>query len=225
MTEHPTPDAIEQFILGQLSTAETREIAFHLLNGCAQCQQATSTLWEPADSFEDSSAFLLSSEEEEACDDVYDAVLDRVLETVAAKESVFAAQRLQARGLLKELMQVPAERQYLLVTNSQRFRTRGLCELLVEESHQTGFQDPQRAVQLARLAVLLVDRLTPEEVGGDDLTARRRARIGAHLATASRIPSNRSEAERGLPGPGEILTAGGVSLSDRARVLDLLASL
>ena len=62
-TDHPNPDTLEQFILGQLSTTEMREIAFHLLNGCSHCQQATSTLWEPADSFEDPAIFEIAGEE------------------------------------------------------------------------------------------------------------------------------------------------------------------
>src|SRR5437763_9039109 len=110
MTDHPTPDALELFILGQLSTTETREIAFHLLNGCSHCQQATSTLWEPADSFEDPTILdVVCEEEDEVAADGYDAVLDRVFEKVAATEATFAAQRFQAGTLLAELMQVPTE--------------------------------------------------------------------------------------------------------------------
>jgi tetratricopeptide (TPR) repeat protein len=225
MTDHPTPDALEQFILGQLSTAEMREIAWHLLNGCSHCQQATSTLWEPADSFADPAIFEVAGEAGGEPDDAYDAVLDRVLETVAATEEVFAAQRLQARGLLAELMQVPAERQHLLVTNSQRFRTRGLCDLLVEESYETGFQDPGRAVDLARLAVLVADRLTPDACGGEDAHESLRARVWAQLGNAHRIHSNLAEAEAALAVAEELLSAGRIGLSDRAQVLGLLASL
>ncbi|HSS78307.1 MAG TPA: tetratricopeptide repeat protein [Thermoanaerobaculia bacterium] len=225
MTDHPTPDALEQFILGQLSTAEMREIAWHLLNGCTHCQQATSTLWEPADSFEDPAIFELAGGEDGSESDDYDAVLDRVLETVAATEEVFAAQRLQARGLLAELMQVPVERQHLLVVNSQRFRTRALCDLLVEESHETGFQDPRCAVDLARLAVLVVDRLTPDTCGGEEVHESLRARVWAQLGNAHRIHSNLEEAEAALAVAEELLAAGRVGLFDRARVLALLATL
>jgi tetratricopeptide (TPR) repeat protein len=229
MIDHPTPDALEQFILGQLSTAETREIAFHLLNGCSHCQQATSTLWEPADSFEDPTILDVTCDEEDeaaaAAADGYDAVLDRVFEKVAATEAAFAAQRVQAGGLLAELMQVPAERQHLLVTNSQRFRSRALCDLLVEESHETGFQDPQRSVELARLALLLVGRLTPADCGGEDVHESLRARVWAQLGNAHRIHSNLNEAEEALAVAQELMAAGGVGLFDRARVLALLASL
>lgn len=228
MIDHPTPDALEQFILGQLSTTETREIAFHLLNGCSHCQQATSTLWEPTDLFEDTAVFedvVDVAEEELEIEDGYDAVLDRVFETLAATEADFTAQRLQAQGLLAELTQVPAERQHLLVTNSRRFRSRALCDLLVEESHETGFQDPRRAVELSRLAVLLVDLLTPKECGGEDSYESLRARVWAQLGNAHRIHSDLEEAETALNVAEELLATGGVGLFDRARVLALLASL
>src|SRR5260221_13301054 len=101
MTPHPTPGAIEQFILGQLSTAEMREFAWHLLNGCSHCQQVTSTLWGPAGSFEDAAVFDVAGGES----DEYDAVLDHILETVEATAEALAAQRLQAGGLLAGLMQ------------------------------------------------------------------------------------------------------------------------
>src|SRR3954463_15695501 len=144
---HPTRDALGQFILGQLSPIEMRDIAWHLLNGCADCQAVTSTLWEPADSFEEGAAVLelAASPEEEA--DEYDEVLDRVFEKVAATEAGLAEQRDAGCKLFAELMQVPPERQHLLLTNSPRFRKRMLCELLIEESHENGFQDPRRAVE------------------------------------------------------------------------------
>jgi tetratricopeptide (TPR) repeat protein len=222
---HPTPEALEQFILGQLSTSEMREIAWHLLNGCADCQSVTSTLWEPADSFEDPEIFALAaSQEDEACDG-YDEVLDRVFEKVAATEAVLAEQRAAGRSLLAELMQVPPERQHLLITNSQRFRNRVLCDLLIEESHETGFQDTRRAVELARLAVQLSDLLTAEDCGGGDFRESLRARAWAHLGNAFRINSRLDEAESALAVAEELLNGGRVGIHDRARVLALVASL
>ncbi|HYX23743.1 MAG TPA: hypothetical protein VFC23_06285, partial [Thermoanaerobaculia bacterium] len=228
MTDHPTPDALGQFILGQLAASEMREIACHLLNGCAHCQQTTSTLWEPADSFEDPDVFAVApgaAAAEEEAGDGYDAVLDRVFEKVVATEAVFAEQRAQGRGLLAELLQVPAERQHLLVANSQRFRTRVLCDLLVEESHETGFQSPLRALELARLAVLLADRLTARECGGEDVHESLRARAWAQLGNAHRVNSDLAAAEAALAVAEELLNRGRLGFFDRARVLALLASL
>src|SRR6185312_3279418 len=105
------------------------------------------------------------------------------------------------------------------------FRSRALCDLLVEESHETGFQDPRRAVELAKLALLLVDRLTAADCGGEDVRESLRARVWAQLGNAHRIHSNLNEAEEALAVAQELLAAGGVGLFDRARVLALLASL
>ncbi|HEX3554247.1 MAG TPA: tetratricopeptide repeat protein [Thermoanaerobaculia bacterium] len=227
MTDHPTPEALGQFILGQLAATEMREIAWHLLNGCAHCHQTTSTLWEPADSFADPEILAVAPGEgsEEEAGDGYDAVLDRVFEKVVVTEAVFTEQRAQGRGLLAELQQVPAERQHLLVANCRRFRNRGLCDLLVEESHETGFQSPRRAVELARLAVLLADRLTAEECGGGEVQEGLRARAWAQLGNAHRISSNLAEAESALAVAEELLNRGRIGFFDRARVLALLASL
>ena len=172
MTEnHPTPEALELFILGHLSTLEMREVARHLLSGCAECQQATSRLWEPEDVFEEPELVLEASfsEEEEDTADEYDAVLDRVFGKVAATEALVEEQRKTADKLLEELRQYPAARQHLLLSNSQRFRDRMLCERLIEESHEAGFQEPRAAIDLAQLATSLAGRLTVGECGGQEL--------------------------------------------------------
>jgi tetratricopeptide (TPR) repeat protein len=224
---YPTPDVLEQFILGQLSASEMREVARHLLTGCAECQQTTATLWEPSDSFEDPHIFdLPAGEPEPGCDDCrdpYDEVLDRVFGKVAATGVAMAEQRALGRKLFDELMQVPAERQQLLLSNSQRFRNRAVCELLLDESHETGFQDPRRALGLARLASRLAEQLTAS--GGGEADDSLSARAWAHLGNALRIISELEESESAFSMAEELLNGGRVGLLDRARVLALLASL
>ncbi len=222
---HPTRDALGQFILGQLSPIEMRDIAWHLLNGCAECQAVTSTLWEPVDCFEEADVLELPASSEEDAGDEYDEVLDRVFEKVAVTEAVLAEQRDAGCRLFAELMQVPPERQHLLLTNSPRFRKRMLCELLIEESHENGFQDPRRAVELARLGVQLADRLTAGDCGGEDFREGLRARAWAHLGNALRISSDVEEAESAMAVAEELLNGGRLGLPDRARVLALLAAL
>ncbi|HEY9422461.1 MAG TPA: hypothetical protein VIW92_13675, partial [Thermoanaerobaculia bacterium] len=196
MTEnHPSSEALEQFILGHLSTLEMRDIARHLLSGCSECQQATSQLWEPEDIFEEPELALdLSREEEEACDE-YDQVLDRVFGKVAATEALVAEQRKTADKLFEELRQCPAARRHLLLRNSNRFRDRLLCERLIEESHEAGFEDPRLAIDLARLAAALADRLTVEECGGQEFHQGLRARAWAQLGNAFRVNGELTSAE------------------------------
>jgi hypothetical protein len=47
--EHPRPDDLLRFLLGEASRAEAREIVRHLLTGCPQCLQVTRPLWRFGD--------------------------------------------------------------------------------------------------------------------------------------------------------------------------------
>lgn len=226
MTEiHPTPEALEQFLLGQLATPEMREIARHLLTGCERCHEVTATLWEPTDREET----LSLAEEEEAVSavlrDRYDEVLNRVFQKVVAAETVVAEQRVRGRKLFAELMQVPAERRHLLLTNSHRFKNWMLCECLIEESLAAGFEEPGRAVDVAKLATLVADRLQPEDGGGEEPLKGLRARAWAHLGNAYRVLFDLVSSEQAFAVAESLLEEGPVALLDRARVLVLLASL
>lgn len=226
MTEnHPTLEALELFILGHLSTLEMRDVARHLLSGCSECQQATSRLWEPEDIFEEPELILDASEEEEEAADEYDAVLDRVFGKVAATEALVVEQRKTADKLLEELRQYPAARQRMLLSNSPRFRNRTLCERLIEESHEAGFQDPRAAIDWAQLATFLADLLTVEECGGQELRDGLRARAWAQLSNAYRVNADLMAAEENAAVAEALLNDGRLSLLDKARVLALIATL
>jgi tetratricopeptide (TPR) repeat protein len=226
MTEiHPTSEALERFVLGQLSTPEMREIARHLLTGCRQCHEATASLWEPAKEPEDPLDLALEATGDENVAEDYDAVLDRVFERVIAVEALLAEQRAAGGKLFDELVQVPAERRHLLVSNSSRFRNRMLCERLIEESHKAGFEDPYRSIELAQLATLVADRLSPENCGGGEVLDSLRARAWAHLGNAFRVTTDFASSERAFAVAESLLREGCIAPLDRARVLGLLASL
>jgi tetratricopeptide (TPR) repeat protein len=223
MTEiHPTPEALEQFVLGQLSPMEMRDVARHLLIGCQRCQEVTACLWEPADVFEDPLA-LAGETDAGYTDAAYDEVLDRVFARVVAAESVIAEQRTAGRKLLAELMQVPEERRHLLVSNSGRFKNRMLCECLIEESFEAGFDEPRRAVEIARLATRVADRLEVEDCGGKESLDSLRALAWAHLGNACRIGFDLANAEQAFAVAESLLD--GTAPIDRAQVLAMLASL
>jgi len=130
---HPTTEALEGFLLGQLSPIEMRDIARHLLEGCLECQEATGTLWEPNEELDEELEILALAEAgSEDLSEGYDDVLDRVFQRVVIAESVIADQRAAAVRLFEELMQVSPERRRLLLGNSNRFRSRMLCERLID---------------------------------------------------------------------------------------------
>ncbi|HKH45192.1 MAG TPA: hypothetical protein VKM72_11055 [Thermoanaerobaculia bacterium] len=221
---HPTTEALEGFVLGQLAAQEMRDVARHLLTGCPECQQATASLWEP-DELDDPLALAWAEDGDlEACDG-YDEVLDRVFEKVAAAESGIAEQRAAGLKLFQELMQVSAERRHLLLANSNRFRNRMLCERLIEESYEMRFEEPRRSIGIAQLATLVADRLKPEDCGGQEALDSVRARGWAHLGNAFRINFEFASSEQAFEVAESLLEEGSVAPLDRARVLALLAVL
>jgi tetratricopeptide (TPR) repeat protein len=222
--QHPQPDVLEQFVLGRLAATEMREVARHLLSGCTRCQEVTETLWEPAGAFAGPEDRASGEVAAEAQRDGYDAVLDRVFERVLATEAQLGAQRSAGQRLFEELLCCPAERRHLLLANSQRFRTRMLCERLIEASHEACFEDPRGAVDLGRLAVLAADRLTAEECGGDEAFAGLRARAWAHLGNACRIQVDFASAESAFARVESLLNEGSLAVFERAKVLSMVAA-
>lgn len=224
--DHPTQDALERFILGRLPTAEMRSVLRHLLTGCSLCQEATGGLWKP-DDLESLLPFVdLEEGPLEESSDEYEQVFDRVFSRVAVNEAAAARERALGRELFEELMHHPAARQHLLVGNSLRFRSRTLCEILLQESFEAGFRDVARSLELARLAVALVELLAEESCGSAEILDSLKARAWAQLGNAYRVNQDYSQAEGAFAHTESYLSSRGrIGLIDKARVLDLLASL
>lgn len=233
MEPHPAPEALEGFVLGQLSPMEMRDVARHLLTGCPQCQKVTTGLWEPEDELEDVYTLALAETlealgaeaGETALGDGYDPVLDRVFERVVAAESGVVEQRILGDKLFEELIQVPVERRRLLLVNSSRFRNRMLCERLIDESYEARFDEPRRSINLATLGTSLADLLDLEDCGSQEALDTLRARAWAHLGNAFRINFDFASSEQAFGRAEALLEEGSVALLERARVLGLLASL
>ncbi|HSN85248.1 MAG TPA: hypothetical protein VL025_00755 [Thermoanaerobaculia bacterium] len=226
--DHPTQDALERFILGRLPAVERRSVLRHLLSGCSLCQEATVGLWTPEEADLESLLPFVDLEGDSAGEptDPYDQVFDRVFHRVAAKEALAARERALGRELFEELIQHPAARQHLLVSNSVRFRSRTLCEILLQESLDAGFRDVVRSLELARLALTLVGFLAEESCGGAEILESLKARAWAQLANAHRVNQDIRSAEDAFAHAEPYLSVPGrIGLIDKARVLDLLASL
>lgn len=230
MDEHPSRDALERFILGQLSPAEMREISSHLLTGCEPCRAKTAGLWDP----EEEPDALLDAEAphrgemgemEESEGSEYDEAIERAFLHASAREQEIERQRAAAAGRLEELLRHPPARRRLLVFNSVRFHDRVVCDLLLEKSRATGLDDPSTALDLARLALEIVSRLTAEAAGGPELFEGLRARAWAQLGNALRVGGDLASADAALATAEALLGERRVGLLDAAQVLDLLASL
>lgn len=220
--DHPTPDSLARFSRGELSRVETRAVLRHLLAGCAECRGSMAGAWRPgppATGIHEA----VGAGREEAYDEAIDRAFQRVIEAQASPHP-----REDASELFDELMRHPEGRQQMLVNNSPRFRSRMLCEHLIERSHEAGFQDPARAIEIARLATTIAGLLDVAEPAAAEALAlcNLQARTWAQLGNALRVSADHRGAERAFEtAHGLLVEDGKLGLPDRARVLDLEASL
>ncbi|MEP7012043.1 MAG: tetratricopeptide repeat protein [Acidobacteriota bacterium] len=218
-TDHPSREVLERFLLAQLPASESRRVLRHLLAGCQDCQTNAGAAWKSTQ------PGAMSLPLDPALDARYDEVLDRVFQRVERVERVLARERSQARELLAALEPHPIQRQLLMLRNSAKFRSRALCEQLIEASQERGFKDPERALELADLAIE-ISRSLPEETHGADPPTQLESRAWAQSANAQRILGNHDGAERCFETAEELLAESqGVGIFDEARLYDLKASL
>ncbi|HXU45454.1 MAG TPA: hypothetical protein VN783_08005 [Thermoanaerobaculia bacterium] len=196
-----------------LSRAASRDIVRHLLSGCESCQRIAAGIvpfgrsaFSRQESFDYTEAF---------------ASAYRVL---AEKEAALHAERVEASHLVRELGLHPFDRQQLLVANSRRFWTWAFCDLLLDRSHDFGFQDPSRALELAQLGVKTADLLSAEFYG-EGRVYDLRARAWAIAGNAQRIGADFRAAEGSFTRAERLLKKGTSDPLEKARVLLLKASL
>jgi tetratricopeptide (TPR) repeat protein len=222
-------DVLEIFSRGALSAAEALRVEFHLRSGCVACQrridEVVRSLLRVAGGADVADIADIIDRAAVAADTAAaeDAAWERVLAGLERRLALVSRERGAAPALVAELLgHPPAERE--AVARAARFRNLAVCELLIERSFEEGFQDPARAIELAGLALGLVDRL---DAGwyGRSVVQDLRARAWAHLGNARRIASDLAGAEQALIHAESLLAEGSADPLEEARVLDLKASL
>lgn len=215
---HPDRGTLEKFLRGELSATANREVVRHVLLGCATCRETTTEILTELDG---SSA--PSSGADGGGGDYADS-FERVRDRARSEERRLAADRNDAPRLLEILLEQPAARQLLLIRNSRRFRSWALCELIQERARVEGFQEPERAVQLAELALAVGKRVDSAE-HGTRLVSDLQARCWAVLANARRIVSDLAASERAFRIAESLLREGTGDPLEEARVLAMKAVL
>ncbi len=224
---HPDREQLERFMLGELPAEETRAVLQHLLSDCGQCHATTRAMWDLGADADADEADALSAgpgswwEASNRFD--YDGALDRVFETVRRVNTALQCERSEAQQLLAELTRHPLERQRLLVQNSARFQSWGLCELMLSQPIET-LSGPREAHDIAEVAVALAESLEPA-VYGAALLEDMKARAWSYLANARRLLSDFRGAELAFEAAESHLAQGTGERLERARLLDLKASL
>ncbi len=139
-------------------------------------------------------------------------------------EQAIVRERAAAPALFVELTGLAPERRRLLMRNSSRFQSWGLCELLLERCRETVIQNPAGAEEMALFALEVSTRL--------DVTSYRpglirdlQARAWACLGNVRRVKSELREAEDAFLKAEALLRQGSRDPLERAIFLDLKASL
>ncbi len=230
---HPDREQLERFMLGELSSDETRSVLQHLLTDCAKCHATTNAMWDISSASESdcevgdgvvaAEGSVPGSWWEASNRFDYDCALDRVFDKVRRVNSALQRERSEAQQLFAELARHPVERQRLLVENSSRFRSWGLCELLLSRPIEN-YTSAQEGHDLAEVAVRLAESLD-REVYGATLLEDMQARAWSYLANARRLLSDLRGAEAAFQAAESHLAQGTGERLERARLLDLKASL
>jgi tetratricopeptide (TPR) repeat protein len=230
---HPDREQLERFMLGDLSPEETRAVLQHLLSDCKRCQASTRAMWDlgldaKADDDEPAAEAEVTASAPgswwAASDRFdYDVALDRVFDRVRRVNNALQRERTEAPQLLAELTRHPVERQRLLVQNSLRFQSWGLCELLLAQPIPA-LSGPREGHDLGEVAVTLAQSLDAG-VYGAPLLEDIQARAWCYLANARRLLADLRGAELAFQAAESHLAHGTGERLERARLLDLKASL
>lgn len=154
----------------------------------------------------------------------YTTALDVVLRRLSMESSQLEAERDLAPRLLLELEHLPFRQRLLLIRNSPRFQSWGLAEYLLEGSRQGWTEEPARAERLAQLAFEVANSLS---VSGYrvKVVSDLKAEAWSYVANCRRIRGELQGSQEAFDESEKHLDAGTGDALERARVLDLKASL
>lgn len=153
----------------------------------------------------------------------YELVFDRVFERVRQMERKLDRERRAAPALLARLAPHPLERQLILVRNSARFCTAGLCEVLLRQSWESRFDDPSRALEVAEVATAVAERLEMRDYG-PVMVQDLQGRAWSHLGNARRLVSDLSGASEALEVAAKHLRDGSGGALERSFLLRMQAA-
>jgi hypothetical protein len=182
---HPDPGTLERYVRGELGREPRRGLELHLA-GCPACQAAVDAIPIPAGNPGNPgnvvrwqghrfAARRAAHEQEEERQENLDGVLAALGPIVAAV----------SRRELAELMDAGELRRRALIRDEPRFRSLALCALLQARCRAAWPDDPEAAVESAKLAVLIADRLAAD--GGGQPAEDARAMSLMHLGESFRV--------------------------------------
>jgi tetratricopeptide (TPR) repeat protein len=223
---HPNREELEGFMLGDLPSDSTKRVLRHLLSDCELCKESTALMWDVGAS--STPELPLSASSVEGARAAmgrfdYDWALERVFDRVRRVNTALQSERTEAQDLFADLVRHPAERRLILVQNSARFQNWGLAELILQKAGQS-MGEPRETREMAELAVTVAESLSPM-IYSPALVQDLKARAWASLGNAHRMLSDFRASEQCFQVAESHLARGSGDRLERARLLDLKASL
>ncbi|HEX4963167.1 MAG TPA: tetratricopeptide repeat protein [Thermoanaerobaculia bacterium] len=144
-------------------------------------------------------------------------------------EAELAKSLFEAPALWERLHAFSPEKRRGLVQDTDRFLSWGLCELLCQQSREAVSGDPEEALELAELAVLVARRLPPGQPVEEEWLEELRAYAWASLGNARRVLGELRSADEAFFQADEHWALGAAEIGDPlgfgASILGLKASL
>jgi hypothetical protein len=190
---HPDLETLARYVRGELGREPRRTLEGHLAS-CVPCQEKLETV--PATPKEEPVVKWRAHVFEER----------RRQREVAADARRDHDQKMRGIGNIlgvlaekqaRELLASSEHERRLLIRTDESYRTLALCELLEARCRSAWMDDPEEAVEYARLAVQVTERLDLAHYGADRVE-KARAMAWMHLGNAYRIASEWRRSREGI---------------------------
>ncbi|HWM90840.1 MAG TPA: zf-HC2 domain-containing protein [Thermoanaerobaculia bacterium] len=179
---HPKPEVLALYVRGELGREESRVLEAHLAS-CVSCQEAVDRLPARSGSVVRWQGHRFAKRDEPAGQDLGRG--ETVRGVLRALQDVLSA---AGQAAAARLLSQPEHRRRALIRQDDRFHTLELCELLEAKCRAAWIDEPEEAVEYARLAALIAQRLSPEAYGAEKVE-NVRALAWVHLGTSFRLAS------------------------------------
>jgi anti-sigma factor RsiW len=194
---HAAREQVERYVQGDLPRAERQALERHLA-GCVACQEAVARAGDARRSVLWRGHRFAPREDQAPAAGPADGASENlrgVLRGLGTATDAFGA------SLLAELLDASEHERRALISRDPRFASLPLVERLAGSCRAAWLDDPEAAVELARLAVAIAARLDPDRYGAAQV-ADARALAWSQLGSSYRI------AAAGRAGEGEVAEGG-----------------
>ena len=182
--DHPGNEALARYARGELGREESRALERHLA-ACLSCQDTVDGLPSRRSTVRwGGHRFGAKTKESQPSPEITER-REQLRGVLQALGDILAA---TSESAAARLLSQPEHRRRALIRTDERLHTLDLCELLEARCRAAWSEDPDEAVEHAKLAVLIAQQLSPELYGSrrvEDV----RALAWVHLGISFRLAS------------------------------------